>query len=302
MIIMEKEDTAAKNSRLEELKPHLREMQDLFKMLMKNRLTATGLIIVLTTVIIAVLAPVISPYDPSKLSLPDRLEGPSPTHLLGTDNFGRDILSRIFHGTWISIFIAISVVIGSFGIGTIVGLLAGYKGGWVDMFLMRITDIFLAFPTFLLGMVVISALGKGLDNLVIGIIVVWWPPYARLVRSAVLVTKQKPMVEASKVIGAGFFRIAFSHILPNSIMPSLVLASLDMGFVVLIAAGLSFLGLGVQPPISEWGLMVAEGRLYYDTSWWFPTFPGLALSILVLGFNLLGDGIRDIFDPKLRGG
>lgn len=221
-------------------------------------------------------------------------------HLLGIDHMGRDIFSRILHGTRISIRIALITGILTSILGLIVGLIAGYYGGKIDDILMRISDMFIAFPRLVLAMALSAALGRGIDNVVIAIAIAYWPVYARLVRGEVLIHKQKEYIEAVKAIGVPSRRIIFKHLLPLCITPIIVQATVDMGDIILVAAGLGFIGFGAQPPSPEWGLMVSDGRLRIQQAWWISTFPGLAILIVVLGFNLLGDGIRDILDPKMR--
>ncbi|MFX0197855.1 MAG: ABC transporter permease [Candidatus Hodarchaeota archaeon] len=221
-------------------------------------------------------------------------------HLFGIDFLGRDIFSRVLYGARISLRIAIIASAFACSVGVIVGITSGYFGGKIDDILMRITDMFLAFPALILAMAISASLGRGINNVMLAISVVYWPRYARLVRGEALVHKQKEYIEAVRAIGASSWRIIFLHMLPLCISPIIIQVTLDMGGIILTAAGLGFIGFGAQPPSPEWGLTVSEGRTRIQYQWWISTFPGLAILIVVLGFNLLGDGIRDILDPKLR--
>jgi peptide/nickel transport system permease protein len=250
---------------------------------------------------LCLLGPTISPHDPLKPDVQVRLSEPSGTHLMGTDQLGRDVLSRIMTGARISLGIAALILAISIPIGTLIGLIAGYGGGFIDEILMRITDIFLAFPALILAMAIAAALGPNLRNTVIALTLVYWPWYARLVRGQVLQIKERDYVEAARAIGANSSRLVGRHILPNSITPIIIQATIDVGFAILATAGLSFIGLGAQPPTPEWGAMIADARQFFRDAWWYFTFPGVALTITVIGFNLLGDGLRDYFDPRTRG-
>lgn len=251
----------------------------------------------------AIFAPFITPYKDQALGEPnlsERLQPPGGKHILGTDHMGRDILSRIIYGSRTSLLVGITVVTFSGLIGMIVGIAAGYFGGIVDNLLMRFTDIFLAFPPLLLALLIASTLGKGLGNAVLALVITWWPWYARLSRSQVLSIKTLAYVEAARSAGVSNFMIMIRHIFPNCVTPVLVQATMDMGSAILEAAALSFLGLGVQPPAPDWGLMISEGKNYFLNYWWVPTFPGLFIFLLVMSFNLLGDVLREILDPRLR--
>ncbi len=270
--------------------------QDLFR----NKSAAVGLLIVAVIGITAVVGPSLAPYDPLIPAPLDRLQGMSSEHVLGTDSLGRDIFSRIIYGSRISLMIgAISVAI-SLLPGTLLGLLAGYFGGWLDSLIMRIMDILLAFPAILLAIFITAILGPNLTNTMIAVGIVYIPHYARIVRSSVLSLKQQLFVQAINHLGGSSFRILGKHILPNSLPPIIVYATLGMGTAVLQAAALGFLGLGAQPPQPEWGAMLSEGRKYIQLAPHVAAFPGLAILFLVLGFNLFGDGLRDILDPSLR--
>ena len=281
-------------------KPLLEDLKHTAYLWRKNKLAMVGSAIILAFIIVAIFAPYLSPYDPYEQNLDNRLAPPSWEHPLGTDQFGRDILSRIIWGTRVELKIIFLVTVISTTIGTVIGIVAGYFGGVVDEVLMRITDMFLAFPSLVLAMAFAAALGPSLTNAIIAISLVSWTVYARLVRAETMKIKNMPYIEAVKALGAGTFRILFLHILPMTVSPILVQMTLRMGTIILAAAGLGFLGLGAQPPIPEWGAMVSDGRLYMMNAWWISTFSGLAIALVVLGFNLLGDGIRDIMDPRLR--
>jgi peptide/nickel transport system permease protein len=263
-----------------------------------NPLAMCGLAVVLALVLIALFAPWLAPHSPVAQSLPDRLQPPSAAHWLGTDELGRDILSRIIHGSRITLTIVALVSIIALPAGLIVGTLAGYFGGLLDTVLMRLTDIFLAFPRLIMALAFVAALKPGIENAVIAIAITAWPPYARLARAETLTLRRSDFILAAKMQGASSARIIWSHIMPLCLPSVIVRLTLDMAGIILIAAGLGFLGLGAQPPAPEWGLMVSSGRQYLLDQWWVATIPGLAIFIVSLGFNLLGDGLRDVFDPK----
>lgn len=266
----------------------------------KSRLTMVGSALILIFLLMAAFAPLIAPYDPVQQNLQDKLQAPSWQHLFGTDQFGRDIFSRVVIGSRIALWIIFLVSVISGSIGIIVGVTAGYFGGIVDEVLMRITDMFLAFPSLVLAMAFAAMLGPNLTNTIIAISVVTWTTYARLSRAEAIKVKSQPYIEAIRAAGGGNLRIMFLHVLPMCISPVLVQLTLRMGTIILTAASLGFLGLGVQPPTPEWGAMVSDGRNYLIDQWWISTFPGIFIAFVVLGFNLLGDGIRDMLDPRLR--
>jgi len=268
----------------------------------KNRLALFGFFIVGLLVFMAVFAPLIAPYSPTKMSLRDRLSPPSASHLFGTDDAGRDILSRVIYGSRITLRICLVVVGLTLGIGTLLGVLSGYIGGWIDEMIMRLTDVFLAFPALILAMAIAAALGPSLENAIIAMVVIWWPRYARVARGQVLAIREIDYVTSARALGASSSRIMLYHILPNCTSPIVVQATLDLGEVVLTAATLSFIGFGAQPPVPEWGAMISVGRNFIRDYWWYPTFPGLAILLTVMGFNLLGDAVRDVLDPRLRRG
>lgn len=260
-----------------------------------------GLIVVLAVCIIAVVASLVAPYDPIKIDLPNRLQPPNSAHLLGTDHLGRDLLSRLLYGTRVSMLVGLTVALMSAIIGGGLGLIAGFFGHMVDNILMRLCDMFFAFPPLILAMAIAASLGPSLQNTMLALVIVWWPRYARLARSQVLVLRELDYVQAAKAAGAGQARIIMRHVFPNALSPVLIQTTLDIGQAILMAASLGFLGFGAQPPTPEWGLMASEGRVYMREFWWYPTFPSLMILITVLGFNLLGDGLRDVLDPRQRG-
>ncbi|MGC9019553.1 MAG: nickel transporter permease [Candidatus Bipolaricaulaceae bacterium] len=267
-----------------------------------NPLSLAGLAVIIALVICAVVAPYVAPYDPLETRPRERLSPPSPAHPLGTDQLGRDILSRLLYGAQISLRIAAIVAFIAGVGGTIIGLLCGYFGGVLDDILMRLTDVFMAFPQLILAMAISSALGPSLENAIIAISLTEWTVFARLARSRALAIREETYIEAAQASGAGRARILFRHVLPLTLSPIVVQVSLEMGTIIRTAASLGFLGLGAQPPTPEWGVMVTAGRNYLPGQWWVSTFPGLVIFLTVLGFNLLGDGIRDVLDPRLRHG
>ncbi len=269
--------------------------------LMRSPLTVAGLALILVFAASALLAPFIAPYGPIDQTLSQRLEPPSLTHWLGTDQLGRDLFSRLLFGARISLTVGLVVVASAGILGTSVGLVAGYAGGVVDEVLMRVTDVFFAFPPLILAMAIAGALGPNLNNAMIAIAVVLWPAYARLVRGQVLSLREREFIEAARCIGASTPRILWRHLLPNTLAPLLVQASFDLGGAILSTAGLSFIGFGAQPPTPEWGVMISEGRKFISTQPWLSLFPGLAILFTVAAFNLIGDGLRDALDPRLRG-
>ncbi len=272
-------------------------------LILKNPLTTFGLVIIFILIMTSFLAPFLAPYPDQGRglsNLEERLVAPSTKHLMGTDYLGRDILSRIIFGARVSLRAAIVVVLIVMSIGAPLGLIAGYVGGKVDEIIMRFADMILAFPSLLLAVAIIASLGPSLLNALIAICIPWWPWYTRLMRSQVISLKEVQFVESARAIGASRWRIMFRHILPNCISPIIVQATLDMGFIILILAGLGFLGLGTQPPTADWGVMVSDGREFFMKQWWISTFSGGAIFLTVLAFNLVGDGIREALDPKIR--
>lgn len=256
-----------------------------------------GLIILIIGV--AILAPVISPYNPNEINLGASLQPPSSQHFLGTDRMGRDILTRIIYGTRISLLVGVIAVGISGLLGVVFGTLAGYYGGYVDGVIMRIVDVLLAFPSILLAIALVAVLGASLFNIMLAIGIVNWVGYARVVRGEFLSLKNKEFVGAARAMGAGTFRIIFKHMLPNCIAPIIVMATLGMAGAIITESSLSFLGLGVQPPTPSWGEMLNTGRQIIRQAWWVSTFPGVAIMLAVLSFNILGDGLRDALDPNM---
>jgi peptide/nickel transport system permease protein len=262
-----------------------------------------GLTILLFILAVAIFSPVIVPYpkDASTgIHLTERFLEPSREHPFGTDRIGRDIFSRVLLGTGLALRVGTTIIVVATTLGVTIGAVAAYWGGWVDEQLMRFTDIFLTVPALVLAIAVTAALGRGINNAMIGISLVWWPGFARLTRSQVLSLKEEPFVEAIYGLGAGHFRILFRHILPNAISPIIVKMTTDFGFAVLTAAALGFIGVGAQPPTPEWGAMINDGREYFPERWWISTFPGMAIWLMVFSWNLLGDGLRDVLDPHSR--
>lgn len=269
----------------------------------RNGLSMVGLTILVALVLIAVLAPFVVPFpeDATGTVRPlARLQPPNATHWFGTDHVGRDIFSRVLLGTGLALLVGATIIFLASIIGVTVGALAGYFGGWTDETIMRITDIFLTVPALVLAIAVTAALGKGITFVMIGIALVWWPGFARLTRSLVLSLREETFVDAARATGASNSRLVFRHILPNTVSPIVVKMSTDFGFAVLTAAALGFIGLGAQPPTPEWGAMINDGLDYWPEKWWVSAFPGIAIFILVFGWNLLGDGIRDLLDPQAR--
>jgi peptide/nickel transport system permease protein len=269
--------------------------------LLRRPIARVGAAIVVAFLLLTAFADLIAPYDPFDQDLSAALTAPSADHLLGTDQYGRDVLSRIIHGSRTAI-LAIVVADGiALVVGTGLGLIAGYAGGRTDAFIMRLVDVLLAFPYLLLALIIVAALGPSLINSIVAIGVVYTPQYARLIRGQVLAVKGTEYVLAARAVGAHALRIMLRHVLPNSFTPLLVMATLQSGTVVVETAGLSFLGLGAQPPSPDWGALLADGQSYFLTAWWIATFPGLAIFLVVVGFNLFGDALRDYFDPRRRG-
>jgi len=266
--------------------------------ILRNPTALVGLIIVALLVLTAIFAPWLSAQSPIAQDLAGRLAAPSAAHWFGTDELGRDIFARTLYGARVTLTIVALVSVLVAPIGLAVGTIAGYMGGWVDAVLMRITDVFLAFPRLVLALAFAAALGPGIENAVIAISLTAWPPYARIARSETLAIAHSDFIQAAVLQGASTWRILFRHIVPLCLSSVIVRLTLDMAGIILTAAGLGFLGLGAQPPTAEWGAMVSSGRDVILDQWWVATIPGLAIFIVSLGFNLLGDGLRDVFDPK----
>ena len=277
-----------------------RYSKDTYVLWRRNRLMVLGTAIIFGLLLVAALAPPLATHNPYEQILNDRLLAPSVTHWFGTDSLGRDIYSRVVYGARVTLTIALLVAAISTPLGMLMGIVAGYLGGMVDEILMRLADVFLAFPRLILAIAFAAALGAGVENAIIAIAIAHWPSYARLARAETLNVKNNDYIQAMRVLGAGKARIMAGHILPLTLSSIIVRMSLDMGTIILTAAGLGFLGLGAQPPMPEWGLMVSDGRQFLVDQWWVSTLPGLAILVVVMGFNLLGDGIRDVLDPRQR--
>ncbi|HWC05440.1 MAG TPA: ABC transporter permease [Methylomirabilota bacterium] len=282
------------------------EVWALVRRLIRRRTALFGLVVVVAVAFAALLAPVLVPFDPLAQDIGQRLKPPgwiSPegrAHWLGTDQLGRDILGRILFGTRIALVVGLAAVAIAGTLGLIIGLVSGYFGGWVDDLFMRLADIQLAFPFILLALAVIGVLGPSLRNIIVVVGISGWVVYARIVRGEVLSLREREFVQAARAVGSPAARVIARHVVPNAFTPWLVIATLDMARVIIVESALSFLGLGVPPPTPTWGGMLADGRVYMSTAWWLATFPGLAILVTVLGINLLGDGLRDTLDPRLK--
>lgn len=275
-------------------------MADFLRRFRRHRLALLGSVIILLLIVTAIFGQAIAPYDPVAMDFPQRLTGPAPDHLLGTDEFGRDILSRILHGAAVSLRVALIAVGISTVFGVLLGSLAGFYGGWIDEVIMRVMDILFAFPAVLLAITIMAILGRGVENAMIAIAVVYIPIFARVARGAVLTVREQEFVTAARALGRPDFLILFRHIIPNSLGPIIAQISISLAFAILAEAALSFFGLGTQPPDPSWGRMLAEGRAFMQQAWWLGVFPGLAIMLSVMGFNFLGDGLRDLLDPRMR--
>ena len=290
------------NNFIESFKPKWNSFKESMYLLARNKLSLLAFAIIILLVLSAIFAPVIVPYpeDVYSAHIEQKLEAPSSEHIMGTDELGRDVFSRLVYGARVSISTALIAVGVALVIGIPLGAIAGTFGGWVDNVIMRITDVFLSFPPLLLAIALVTLLGPGLTNAIIAIVVSWWPWYTRLVRGPAISIKERKFVQAAETIGTSRAKIIFSHIVPNCISPVIVQASMDIGGVIMTVASLSFLGLGAQQPQPEWGLMISVGRASFPDKWWCCIFPGIAIFLTVLSFNLLGDAIREILDPKTR--
>lgn len=282
------------------LAPRPSRLKETGEIILKNKLTLVGFLIVALIVAIGVLSPLIAPYDPNLMNMPERLAAPSASHLFGTDEMGRDILSRIMYGARISIVVGVVIVLCSAAIGCFLGSLSGYAGGKIDQAVMAVTDMILAFPSMVLALALTAAMGPGLVNTMLAVIIVRIPMYTRLMRGQVLVQKEQQYVRAAKTFGERPFMIVLRHIVPNCLTPLMVQMTLGIGDAILIASSMSFIGLGAQPPTPEWGAMISTARIYAIDQWWYAAFPGLFILMTIMGFNLIGDGIRDILDPRSR--
>ncbi|WP_096188125.1 nickel/cobalt ABC transporter permease [Evansella halocellulosilytica] len=280
--------------------PHLENLKTVFKKLRANKAAMVGGFLILFFIIVSIVGPYLTPHDPYVTNVSDKLHGPSAEYWFGTDNLGRDIFTRIIHGMSLTLYIGFSSVIIGLVIGVVIGLISGYYGKKIDAVLMRFIDVLLAFPGILLALAIVSILGASLNNVIIAVGIFSVPMFARIVRGSTLAVKKLEYVDAVKALGASDARIIFRHILPNIMSPIIVQATIRMATAILTAAGLSFLGLGAQPPTPEWGAMLSAGRNYMWDSPHIALFPGLAIVIVVLSFNLFGDGLRDALDPKMK--
>jgi peptide/nickel transport system permease protein len=277
------------------------EWRALLRPALRNRLVLFGAGIIVLMAVLAILADIVAPYNPTDMKVMDALKRPSASHWFGTDRFGRDVLSRTIHGTRIALGVALSSIGIAVLIGSVLGLIGGFVGGWSDMLIGRIMDVLFSFPTLVLAIAIAAMMGPGLNNAVLAIAVVYVPLFCRVARGPVIAERAKEHVAAAIALGGGSPRVIFRHVLPNVLAPLIVQASVSLAFAILIEASLSYVGLGTQPPDPSWGTMLNEGRTYLETAPWMSIFPGLAIMLAVLGFNLLGDGLRDVLDPKLRG-
>ena len=280
--------------------PRDRRWANTLRQLSRNRGATISLIILLMIAFIALAAPVIAPFDPEEVAVTDRLKPPSLDHLLGTDQFGRDVFSRTLYGTRITLLFATSAVLLSTIMGVIPGLIAGYVGGFWDTIIMRLVDVMLAFPGILLALVVVAILGVGLNQLIWAIAISYIPVYIRLVRGSVMAIKEEVYIEAAQLMGCTTLRISFRHILPNIFFPVMVTSTTAIAWAILAGSALNFIGLGVRPPIAEWGADMADGRNYLRTAWWITGGPGFAIMITIFAVNLLGDWLASTMDPRLR--
>ena len=275
-------------------------MKDFFNRYFHNKLAVAGSVILLLFILMAVFAPLIAPYDPFFMDYSAPLSPPSAAHLFGTDNMGRDILSRIIYGARISLQVSLVSVSIATAAGVLLGVLAGYFGKWADSLISRILEVMFAFPEVLLALLIMSILGSSLNNIMIAIGIVYTPIFARITRGAVLTVKDSLYVEAAKSMGVKNRTIILRPILPNIVSPIMVQVTLSLAFAILSEASLSFLGIGVEPDIPSWGIMLNNGKAWIELAWWVGVFPGIAIALAVLGFNILGDGLRDVLDPRLR--
>lgn len=285
---------------MEEMTVRQSETKRIMRQLMKNRRAVVGGIILLVIIFMAVFAPYVTPYDPVRQDIRNRLQPPSREHIFGTDHFGRDTFTRVVFGARLSLRVGFLSILIAIVIGCFLGLIAGYYGGMLDNIIMRLMDVLMALPGFLLALAIVAALGPGLENVIIAIGISYIPSFARLMRSSVLTIRELDYVSAAEAIGSSDARIIFRHILPNSLNPIIVMATLSLAGAILSAAGLSFLGMGAQPPTPEWGSMISSARPYLRVSHWSVTIPGLAIFITVLCLNLVGDGLRDALDPRMK--
>lgn len=284
----------------ESIKLRLNELKRTLRLISDSPLGIIGLLILILLLLCVLFSPALSTHNPNEIDIVNKLESPSIAHWFGTDSVGRDIYSRVIYGSRYSLLAGLIVVGIGISVGSIVGLIAGYPGGRGGEWLMRVTDIFLAFPTLVLAIALASTLGPSFFNSMVAVSIVFWPKYARLVYGQALSIKERDFVKYGKLLGESNFKIRIRHIYPNAFSALMVQATLDLGDAILVFAALSFLGLGAQPPTSDWGAMISFAQDYMTVSWWMALFPGLAIFLVVLGFNLFGDSLRDALDPRLR--
>lgn len=281
---------------------HFRQLRLVLKRLRRNTLSFAAGIAIVVIVLMAIFAPLLAPYDPNATDANQALQSVSRHHWMGTDIYGRDVLSRVIFAARVDLLIALVATLIALTLGSFLGSISGYSGGWVDHLVMRIVDTVMSFPSFILAMGITAAMGNKLTNVVVAIAITHVPIYTRLIRGEMLHIREMEYAEAARTVGNPRFRIIFYHLLPNCFPPVIVQATLAMGWAILTVAGLSFIGLGIQPPASEWGYMTAEGATYIVSGeWWIFLFPGLAIMITVLCFNMVGDALRDVLDPRMRG-
>ncbi len=288
------------NSTPQELPPPETFLEQTLRLFLRNRLATAGAIIILLLIVLALIGPALTPYDPIGINMDARLTPPGLKHPFGTDDFGRDVLSRVLSGASVSLKVGVIAVSISTIIGTLLGAISGYYGRWIDEVIMRLMDVLFAFPAILLAIAILAALGPGISNAMIAIGIVYTPIFARITRGSVLTVREEVYIDAATSIGCRDSRILFRHILPNVIAPVIVETTLSLAFAILAEAALSFLGLGTQPPDPSWGRMLSESRGYIQDAPWLGIFPGLAIMFTVMGFNFLGDGLRDALDPRMK--
>jgi ABC-type dipeptide/oligopeptide/nickel transport system permease subunit len=295
-------DESMVNKELQEtLKPRISESRRIFKVMFSRWVVILGSVIISVVIITAIFAPLLAPYDPYEINLYETLQQPSVQHLLGTDAMGRDVLSRIIYGSQIALLVGVVVVVVSGAIGMLLGLIAGYLGGWTETIIMRFIDALMSLPPLVLILAISVMLGSGLKNVLVALAVGFMPTYCRLMCGQVLSTKENDYIMAANVIGANHLRIMFRHLVPNVFPTLFVMVTMDLGFAILAEASLSFLGIGINPPTATWGAMINNGQRYLFTNPLLSIAPGLAIVLVVLAFNLVGDGLRDALDPRLRG-
>jgi peptide/nickel transport system permease protein len=291
-------DLLAADADLAPLAPRRSRLRLLLHVARRGPSRSAGAALALLAILVALVGIWYAPYPPTTNDYTALFNAPAPAHLFGTDQVGRDVFSRVLSGAHLSLAVAAVVVFAGALIGTLIGLVAGYAGGLVDEILMRLTDIFLAFPALVVALALAASLGADLTNAAVALSVVWWPYYARLIRGQMLGLREREYVEAARAVGVGHWRLMWRHMLPDSLTPLIVQMSLDVGFAILAVSSLSFIGLGAQPPTPEWGAMIAEAQTYVRSAWWVATFPGLAITLTVIGFNLLADLLQDLLDPR----